>query len=156
MSKLRTHNLKIRLAERRDIMTIWRWRNDPLTRRNSVNQKPVTLLKHREWFSRLFDSNNTTLFIGIDKFSDKEIGMVRFDKSDKNLAEASINLNPFFRGNGLGGNLLNLGVYSYTTSNPHTKLFAKIKRNNKKSVKTFLKAGFQQTGSQCNQLIFSL
>ena len=156
MIKLRAHSLKIRLAQKRDIMTIWKWRNDPLARRNSVNQKLVTLLNHREWFSNLLISNKTTLFIGIDKFSHKEIGMVRFDQSEKNLAEASINLNPLFRGNSLGWNLLSLGVYKYISTNPKTRLFAKVKKNNRRSVKTFLKAGFRQKNSQCNQLIFSL
>ena len=57
--------MKITKASNNDSLDIFQWRNDPLTRQNSINTDPVSLKDHNQRFNEVLNSRNTELLIGI-------------------------------------------------------------------------------------------
>jgi RimJ/RimL family protein N-acetyltransferase len=79
----------IRNAEIRDIIFLWRLRNEPEVRKNSFNSQPVRFLEHLIWFTKTLKSSKRILLIIND--NENKIGQIRFDLS-ANADEADISL----------------------------------------------------------------
>jgi UDP-2,4-diacetamido-2,4,6-trideoxy-beta-L-altropyranose hydrolase len=160
----------IKPAQQHDCEDLWHWRNDPLTRANSLNTDKVSYDQHCAWFDSLMSDASQFLVIGAipnKSFSENmhKIGMVRFDivpiselNSDAqkpvksaNKVIVSINLNPDFRAKGLSVSLLTNAIESFkesivSASSPIPRnikyIEATIKEGNKASIKCFENAGF--------------
>jgi UDP-2,4-diacetamido-2,4,6-trideoxy-beta-L-altropyranose hydrolase len=133
--------ITIRKARIEDSKIILDWRNDKTARLMSINMNEVDEETHQKWLSESLLNPNRTLLIG--EYDGIDLGVCRFDY-DPNLAvtEVSVNVAPFFRGQGLGASLLNLAVQYYLEQN-NVPLVAKIKNENKASVIIFEKCGFK-------------
>ena len=90
----------------KDIIDIWLWRNNKDTRLNSFNKNYINIIEHANWFFSSLRNNNRTILIGYDTKNNNKIGLVRLDKIKHKLVEVSININPQFRGQGYGKQLL--------------------------------------------------
>ncbi|MDO9081994.1 MAG: GNAT family N-acetyltransferase, partial [Humidesulfovibrio sp.] len=95
--------------------------------------------EHEQWFSRLLDREDMALYIGT--LDDQRIGNVRFDLRAKEVFEISINLDPRFRGRGLGSRMLSKAIAAFSYSTRVVKLFAMAKKCNPSSIKTFALVG---------------
>ena len=122
---------------------IWEWRNDPITRKMSVNDAKVSWEEHSFWYKKVLLDNSRKLYLGEE--GGIPVGVVRFDKSDNEefVFEVSINISPASRGKGFGQKLLNNGIKRLLKEVANCKFIkAKVKKDNKSSNKLFNSCGF--------------
>ena len=134
--------LRARQVKENDLMLIFDWINDPLTRRMSFNQEPIPLETHKEEFSKVLNQQNTHLLI-VEQHEESgkwiPIGQVQINKD----GEITMSLASEFRGQHLAKPVIKTGI-AYIRRDPSiNKLVAHIKQENVASVKAFERAGFQ-------------
>lgn len=133
--------VKVRAAVEGDSLVLWEWRNDPLTRANSLTHDEVSFADHAAWFARSLVSPTRRIYIGLDHELDP-VGMVRFDRDDAR-ATVSINLAPHARGHGLSAPLLASAIKTFHAEYPTVvELIAQIKESNTSSLRLFASVGF--------------
>ncbi|MFH1979276.1 MAG: GNAT family N-acetyltransferase [Patescibacteria group bacterium] len=132
------NKMVFRKATTRDIKLLFEWRNDPLTRVNSINTKPVPWENHVEWFKKITSNPEYSLFVAKEK--SKLVGTIRIDtkKNKKKPSELSWTIAPKMRGQGLGKKMVTM-----TVKMSKKPLFAQIKRGNIASEKIAEHAGFK-------------
>jgi RimJ/RimL family protein N-acetyltransferase len=140
--------INIRPAEAADARAVFEWRNDPLTRAASATTAEVLLTDHEAWFARMLGSAEHRLYIAQDSGTDEAVGMVRFDLvSDGTSADVSINLNPAWRGRGLGTPVLRAAIEEFDSSaDEPVALHAVIRPTNAASIRIFEAVGFDPAG----------
>jgi len=130
-------SIKINYATEKDSKELWEWRNDIVTRQNSINEEEVSWGAHSKWFSNSLVNSDRTIFIASNKRKNEKFGMVRFDVSEsKSTAEVSINLNPLWRGKRKSSIVLRNAIREFS-KNITCVLTAEIKPNNKPSIRCF-------------------
>lgn len=98
--------IKMRKANKSDCMDLFKWRNDPETRKNSVNgTDEVSLEDHIKWFKSRLKDPKTRLYIGIS--GKNKIGLMRFDIGE-GIIKVGTSVNPAFRGMGAGSRIMGL------------------------------------------------
>ena len=75
---------------------------------------------------------------------DVKIGIVRFDRSENDSYEVSINVAPELRGQGMGRLLLQVAVNRLRERWPLAPVVAVVRSNNVASLKLFSACGFEQ------------
>jgi len=73
-------------------LEILEWRNDELTRKNSINENIINQNDHELWLKSKIDSNDTLLLIYF--YNSEPCALIKLDKLDKGKFGISINLNP--------------------------------------------------------------
>ena len=136
--------MKTRKANIRDLLIIYLWKNDQLSREMSRNNKEVHLLEHIMWFFKILKSKNNFLYLSC--INNEKIGNVRFDRIEpllKNAYFVSINLNPKFRGKQLSKTILcnSIQKFSEETKLQSYLLIAEIRKVNQASQKIFRSIG---------------
>src|SRR5687768_12981563 len=124
----------LRPASSDDVMDVWEWRNDPLTRAMSRSRNEIDRATHREWFTRALGDPSRKLLIG--EADGEKVGMVRFDFADE--TEVSINVNPAHRSRGYGRLLLSQALALVSGD-----VVAEVGEDNLASQRLFERAGFQ-------------
>ncbi|UCB56935.1 MAG: UDP-2,4-diacetamido-2,4,6-trideoxy-beta-L-altropyranose hydrolase [Candidatus Omnitrophota bacterium] len=128
------------------------WRNHPLARRNSFNERPVSKQEHIRWFNSKMKDRNTKIYIA--RRGKEKLGVIRFALAGDS-ATASVNLNPDFFGRGLGTRLIRQGTEKlFQEAKTLKRVIAEIKRGNIASQKAFLKAGYEPRGETEEKLIY--
>lgn len=149
-----TNSISVRGADEADSKSIWEWRNDPHTRKNSVEQNEVSWESHCQWYAQSLEAENRRIFVGIDEDTDTAIGMVRFDiNATEFTAATSINLNPDWRGKGISAQLLRLAIGEIQREQTLV-LTAEIKPDNTPSIKCFERCGFALYETSTERLVF--
>ena len=137
-----TLDFTLRRASATDAENIFAWRNNEWTRAMSLNSDSIEWENHKFWYENTLNSANNFLLIGeLDKHS---IGLVRFTVYQPGKVLASINLNPDFRGKGLGKLLL--GESLKWLQHQHGEIgqiVAEIKSENLASISIFASCGFE-------------
>jgi len=136
--------LRLRPVMEDDFMLLFKWANDPLTRRMSFDTTPISLEDHKKWFNNLLDHQSTQyLFIVEGNKSNNwfPIAQVRFDEN----GEISVLLAKEFRGKQLAARVIRVGIDYIQRELPLEKIVAHIKPENIASVKAFERAGFRFT-----------
>jgi UDP-2,4-diacetamido-2,4,6-trideoxy-beta-L-altropyranose hydrolase len=134
--------ISIRSANESDVLTYFKWANDPEVRKNSVNTVPIQLEDHKKWFFARLKNKNSRLYI-IEK-NKIPIGQVRFDK-ENNISEIDYSIGKNFRGKGYGEIILKDAIKEYFHQFPKDKIIAKAKVSNIASNRVFEKLGFKKT-----------
>ena len=120
--------MNIREAVESDCTFIFHWRNDIYTKKMSLNNSKISFDEHLSWFKESLNNPLNLFYIGEDDC--EKIGVCRFDLDINNLtAEVSINVNPIFRGKGLGKDLLISSIDEFEKENKYL-LVANIKKEN--------------------------
>ncbi|MHC8949276.1 N-acetyltransferase family protein [Sphingobacterium hungaricum] len=133
-------DLKIRLATLNDSITAFEFSNDPITRLNSFNTKPIEYEDHKKWWvSKL---NDTDSIIYICEVENIPVGMVRFEKKDQNVYIIGITISENFRGKGLAEKFIRLSC-DEVVSERNCLIEAYIKFENKASIRIFEKSNFR-------------
>lgn len=134
-----------------DINVIFKWRNDNLSRRFSFNTKPINKKDHSEWFKSCLNSKNNYYYICY--FRKKKIAFVKYELNKKNRYFVSINLNPSFRNKGLAAKVL-IDTQLQKEIKKIDIVFAKIKKNNLRSLSSFKNAGYVIYRKYANYYLF--
>lgn len=150
LNEILLKKVSFRDADIKDSELLLEWRNDSLTRNNSVNSNVVSLEEHKKWLSNSLNNQNRKIFMA--QVGDLLIGTVRFDKEDVSGDwELSWTVAPCMRGKGLG----KLMVRS-STRLLNANLKARVKNGNYSSSNIAEFAGFKFVEKYEDMLLFRL
>lgn len=144
MMYLNEEKLRIRKASKEDCGLIWKWANDPETRRASFSSGPISWEEHVKWFFNKLQDPNCFFFMALD-IHDDAIGSVRFDLAD-NMATINVNIRPDLRRAGYGMSLIKKSVELLRIDEGVKSMHAFIKPNNDASINLFEKLRFKHIG----------
>lgn len=130
------------------------WRNDNLTRKNSINQEIISEIDHTRWLSEQLINKNTLLIMFL--FNSKPAGLVKLDALGNDEYGISINLNPKYRGMKLSSIFIKQSIHYLIENQDKNKLriLASIKSDNLPSIKAFERAGFNLSNSKYRENLF--
>ena len=151
-------NLKLINADMSHSRNIWMWRNDPITRYYSRNNKMISWEDHDSWFRQLITHSECYLYIGmtVSPCIKNSIGMIRFDicSSSPKECEVSINIAPNARGKGYGRLLLEKGTTEFTQEIKRSiRVIAEVRSDNVASTRLFRSAGYSRIKTNEKNLI---
>lgn len=135
---MRNAPVTVREAEMDDLLINWVWINDPVTRKMFKSNEYVGWEGHVRWYSRMLDNRDMVLCIG--ECDGTRIGNVRFDRQDPGVWEISINVDPHFRGMGLGPRMLRAAMSFLESTRRVSRFFSMAKKTNGPSISSFAKA----------------
>jgi RimJ/RimL family protein N-acetyltransferase len=133
-------SIDLRSAAAADGPMLWKWRNDPLTRRMFRTGHMIPWEEHAAWFAEVLQDPGKILLIAQD--AGGPIGVVRFDSIADGRAEVSINVNPERRGQRLGQAALVAACGHAFSELGLTQLSADIRPDNAASIAIFTRIGF--------------
>lgn len=142
--------IRLRPATHTDTEALWRWRNDPATRRDSFQQDEVPYDAHTRWFAESLDRSDRRIYIVVVNGADA--GTVRLDL-DRDDARVSINLAPEWRGQGIGTRAIRLLCREVSDSPELARLSAQVRPENHASRVAFERAGFAVAARQEHLLL---
>lgn len=137
--------MKIRNINKVDLLDLFNWRNDHVTRSMSINQNKISFKEHEEWFLNSFNKSDRKIYIGL--LNKIKVGVCRFDyNKENNISEVSINMNPLMRKKKLSNEFLNKSIKSYIKDIHYNPiLLARINKKNSRSLNIFEKNEFIKT-----------
>lgn len=129
-----------------DCERLWKWRNDSVTRANSLTSGEVAWETHQSWYAKALGDPARAIYIG--RIGGEPVGMCRFDiAAEGTKAEVSIVLDPLARGKGLSQPLLSAAVAVFGRLH-RIPVLATVKAKNRASARCFEKCGFVLTGEE--------
>jgi UDP-2,4-diacetamido-2,4,6-trideoxy-beta-L-altropyranose hydrolase len=133
----------VRQARKGDCLQLWRLSNDPEVRENSFQTELIPLEEHIFWFEQRFASPDTIFFV-----LDVEgviAAQIRYDNKGR-VGCISYAVAAPFRGRGLGRKIIDWTLPAACRKMDLTHVQGVTRYFNQASIKTFLKAGFNQQG----------
>lgn len=132
------HRLEFRDVAPEDMDLIYGWSNDEIVRQASFYPNVIEYDEHKEWFvSRLNDRDSIMLIFLVENHPS---GLVRFQiKGSASII--GILVAPEYRGRGLAATML-LEACNHFHSKHSMPIEAYIKKENRSSIRSFEKAGF--------------
>lgn len=146
--------LTFRKAEAKDMMLYFEWVNEKLVRSQSYATKSINLDEHKKWFFNKIKDQNTTMLVfsnGVNK-----IGQIRIEKYSKKKAKIGISVEKKHRGKKFAFKMIDIASSYFLNNNTDFALNAFIKESNKRSIRSFEKAGYNLFDSLTNKKIKSL
>lgn len=140
--------INFRLAEIQDSGDLFKWRNDPQTRKNSIHTELISWDSHQNWFQLSLQNPNRKIYIASVDL--QKIGMLRMDQKTE-YTELSWCLDPAFRGKGFGRKML----LDFVSEQKKT-FVARIRSNNIASIKIAESVGFRLNTQIDDILIFRM
>lgn len=131
--------VSVRPAALEDSLINWLWVNDPVTRAMFKKNHYVGWSEHEQWYGRLLQRQDMFLYMGLA--GGRRVGNVRFDLRAPATYEISINMDPRYRGQGLGHRMLGAAMEAFRARAEVLMFFAMAKKSNPPSIKTFAKLG---------------
>lgn len=134
--------IKVRNVTQEDLRLCYAWANDPEVRQNSFTQEPIPFETHVTWFnSRLSDQHS---YFYILENEHEPIGQIRF-QVDGHTAILNYLVDARFRGKGLGGTVVSLGIKKFVEDfNSPITIHASVKFSNLASQRVFEKMKFEK------------
>src|SRR5262249_869288 len=131
-------SLDLRHGTLGDAKVLWRWANDPETRRNSFSKAAIPWEAHRSWLKGKLKDPSCSLYIGEE--GGRPLGQVRLDRRD-GAAVISVSVAPEHRGAGRGVRLIREGCRRFFKKTGTSEVLAYVKPSNVSSRKAFERAG---------------
>lgn len=151
LAAMKNSALRLRLATPDDARMLWQWRTDPATQASAFQTDPIPYDAHVKWLKARLASEDTSPFIALNEL-DEPVGQIRFDICSDNAngdhAEIDVTIAPSHRGKRLAWRLIRLASQQQKRLTPHIPLVAYIKQENTASQKSFVAAGYVQTGQE--------
>jgi RimJ/RimL family protein N-acetyltransferase len=141
IDRLLERRITLRRAESADCTRLWEWANDPEVRAVSFNREPIPWETHQQWFERNMHDSRTQIWMAEDQDA-QTFGQVRFDIRDRKVAEISVSIEAAYRQAGLGADLIRQAVDALFAQTDVMTVQARIKTDNRASIRAFEKAGF--------------
>lgn len=136
-------SLNIRQATLDDLTILFNWANDPETRKQSFNSKPILIEDHTKWYKQKLDDPSCILYIV--SCTNTSIGQIRFDCKDKETI-ISFSLDHTYRGKGLGLGILRKGLAQFRKDcSSQARIVGFVKKVNVPSIRAFRSLGFAET-----------
>ncbi len=144
VSKLHGFSLPIsvRKAKNEDEKLLLDWVNDPIVRKFSFNQDPITNKEHHDWFRRKINDPDCLMLIGVDS-ENIPIGQVRIDSHDE-IGIIDISIDSAARGFGFAELLLKKSVEFWKNTGSNKPLIGDVLSSNIASQKVFINSGFME------------
>jgi len=139
--------MRLRPATAADAELLLEWRNDPDTRKSSIETEKVKKAEHVSWLSSVLDSRDRQLLIAEEK--GVPVGTVRADLSD-GVYQLSWTVAPDARGRGLGKQMVAMVARRITAP-----IRAQVKSDNISSVLIAEYAGMEFNQELDGLLYFS-
>jgi UDP-2,4-diacetamido-2,4,6-trideoxy-beta-L-altropyranose hydrolase len=134
--------LELRPAAASDAALLWEWRNEEVTRLNSLNPTPIPWTSHVTWFERRLANDGCRIWIL--EADARPVGQVRFERQDVD-AMVNYSIDPHHRGRGLGTAILKLSVPQACRELGTRAIAGVVKTSNLASCRAFASAGFMRT-----------
>ncbi|MBN2582397.1 MAG: UDP-2,4-diacetamido-2,4,6-trideoxy-beta-L-altropyranose hydrolase [Planctomycetes bacterium] len=134
--------LSIRLAGEDDCEAVWRLSNDPLVRAQSFSSEPIPWERHVGWYAAKLRDPGYVFYVALDGHG-RVIGQVRYETGDDE-AVVSVSLDESSRGQGYAGRLIELASGRVLTDGRAETIHAYVKRDNERSARAFLRAGYRE------------
>jgi UDP-2,4-diacetamido-2,4,6-trideoxy-beta-L-altropyranose hydrolase len=145
-SDLPQMTLTLRPASQADAQLLFDWRNDPMTRQNSMDTRPVAWSEHLRWLAAsLARSDRRLLVAEIDR---QRVGTVRLDYVAEHCT-LSWTVAPAHRGRGVGQAMVAKAVAEAGV----TVVLAAIKEGNMASARIAEACGFSRVGSSDDGIV---
>jgi RimJ/RimL family protein N-acetyltransferase len=140
----------LRDAKESDVDVLLIWRNDPVTRQNSLNQSVVRRQDHKKWFYERMMSPNCDLLIA--EVDSTPVGVARLDW-DSSIAncDLSFTVAPEHRGKGFGLEMLRLALKRLH----NVRVCAEVRTSNVASLRIFSTLEFEVIDSQGEILMYA-
>jgi RimJ/RimL family protein N-acetyltransferase len=132
---------RLRPAVADDARLLWEWANDPQVRASAFNSEPIGWDGHLAWFTRKLRDEGCMILLALSE-ADAPVGQIRFDRAADGSVEIDVSVAPEQRGQGLGSELIRVGVREYLDRTGATHVDAWIKASNFASRRAFESAGF--------------
>jgi UDP-2,4-diacetamido-2,4,6-trideoxy-beta-L-altropyranose hydrolase len=129
-----------RFASSQDMLLVYKWANDKLSRANSYFSEPIALETHKKWFEKKLKDEKSIIYLA--EVNGKPAGMVRYDLHEEN-AVVGVLVDDDFRGKGLASVFLRETAHLYFKENKEY-ILAYIKEDNAPSIKSFEKANYKR------------
>lgn len=133
--------ISYRKAAADDVLLIYEWANDKVSRENSYFSEAIPLETHKAWFAKKLADAASMIFIA--EVNGKPAGMLRYDVLEDH-AVVGISVAEPFRGKGLAPEFLK-GTAGLYFAKHRLPVEAFIKKQNLASVRSFEKAGYKKT-----------
>ena len=152
--------LLLRRADLQDSGFVWRWRNDPETRRYSLNSELITWHQHRSWYAEQLQDPDAAIYI-LENPLAGPIAQARYTRRDVATAEVHVTVSPEARGKGAGTRILRESVTDAMRSLTVVQVVATITLENERSLRAFKSSGYvsggerEVAGKRCLELTFS-
>ncbi len=136
---MKQEELHLRPAVIEDMDLLYKWRNEEICRKNSINKEYITYDNHCKWYIQKLNSKNCIIFICIknDGSVCLPIGQARIDYEKHEIGKISYSIDAGYRCNGYGTRILKLLEYNKDVLNNISKLCAVVEKNNIASQKCF-------------------
>lgn len=132
--------IKLRDVREDDVEVVYRWTQDPETRKNAPDPKGFSFESHKKWFQKKLNDKNAYIFIG--QLNNLPVGQIRFEVIKENKLSLSIMIDQNYRGKGIGTELVNNGIRHLKNKIKNFNIIAKVRTFNEASTKIFKKNGF--------------
>jgi RimJ/RimL family protein N-acetyltransferase len=139
-------DVHIRLAAMSDAVILWQWANDPVTRMNSLNRKPIPWEVHEGWYAKKLTSPDCRVWIM--ELAKMAIAQIRYDRVSADTAQISLSVAPRMRGRGVGTLILTMTLPMVTRELRVKWVQGIVVTENKASQRAFEKAFFKITKRQ--------
>ena len=128
-----------RKANESDMLLLYNWSNEKVTRANSYHSEPIAFETHKNWYERKLKDKQTLIYIA--EVNNKPAGTVRYEIGDESTVVGII-VSEEFRGRGLASMFLSdtAGLYF---KEQHLPICAYIKIENESSKRSFEKANYK-------------
>jgi RimJ/RimL family protein N-acetyltransferase len=126
------HNLRARYARRGDESCLLVWANDPEARKQSFTRKRIAAAQHHQWFREMLADPRQRCFVILK--GRRKVGLVRFSRRAPQKWEIHFNMNPRWRGKGMGRAFLRAGISRFHREFPRVSLVAQVKPGNRRSL----------------------
>ena len=130
--------IKIRKASIKDAIFFYELRNEKSARKNFFNKKNIEYNDHLKWYKKKIKKKNAIFLVALSNNSEK-IGTVRYE-TEKIFTNISINISKKFRNVGYGSKIIK---NSEKFLKQKLIIIARIKNNNKASIKIFIKNNYK-------------
>ncbi len=134
------NQLVFRMADENDVMQYFEWANDEDVRKNSFSNEAISLENHKKWFKQKLNTDSCFLYLFL--LNGESAGQVRIDKSNGETV-IGISVDKNYRGRSLGTEMLKQATTNFLTKHKKEQIVAYIKLENKVSLSSFRKAGFE-------------
>lgn len=132
----------LRPADMGDAEVLWKWANDPETRRSASDRPVVPWENHLAWLTGQLASEQVKIWIGIDGDA-RKIGSIRFDTRDRwTTARLSYVVDPDSRGRQLARKLVAYGTSLLLSERPDVEIWADVMDENTRSLRVFRGLGW--------------
>lgn len=143
-------SIRLRPATPADAEALWRWRNEPSTRAQSFDSRPILLAVHRDWLAdKLADRSVLLAIVELDGLA---VGQVRLEGVNGPEAEIHIGLGTQARGRGVGRAALEEAA-GWAAERGVRRVVAHVKRDNAASLRAFAAAGFVPDGHAAGEAV---